>query len=174
MGLFGKKKSAEKSVEEMQREINSYLKNSSYGRDVWCFFFGWEAEEGSGARLHGNEDFYRMSMSPLNYVPAEVRRNTDPRTKTYTWRFGDWAQQDFSDSAVLCLSELGFSRRTNSRYQGSQADTERRKLCECMEKKVKQELGESVDPDPKVYVTRKQGAYDEVFVVSFKIRCLRG
>ena len=47
MGLFGKKKSAEKSVEEMQREINSYLKNSSYGRDVWCFFFGWYSWRGS-------------------------------------------------------------------------------------------------------------------------------
>ena len=148
--------------------MDNTLKNSKYAKDVWVFFFGWTGDGG----LRGNEDFYRMSMNPLNYIPAEIRRNTPPSTKAYTWRFSQWSDETYSEDAVSCLSELGFSKKTNSRYQGTGADKERLALCDAMSRTVKDELHTAPDADTKVYVTKRQGAYDEVFVVAFKLRVL--
>ena len=172
MGLFGKKEKTGKTMEKMQREIGGYLKNSSYYKDAWAFFYGWISDGASGQRLHGNEEFYSMSMNPLNFIPADIRRNTDPKTKAYFWRFEEWSDREYSDDALQCLSELGFSKKTNSRYMGTEADQERRALCETMEQKIRKELSESVEPDAAVYVTRNQGAYGEVFVVAVKIRVM--
>jgi hypothetical protein len=168
MALFGKKKTPEQELEQLQKRMDSSLKNSKYGKDAWVFFFGWTGD----GKLRGNEDFYRMSMNPLNYVPAQIRQNTPPSTKTYTWRFGDWSNQTYSGDALSCLSEFGFSKKTNSRYQGTDAEKQRLALGDAMSRKVKSELGVVPEADTKVYVTKNQGAYGEVFAAAFKVRYL--
>ena len=178
MGLFDKKKPVEtdfsrlrnRTNEELDRYVRmrqaeNSLGSTPSGKEVWCFFYGWA---GPG-HLRGSEDAYRRTLDYQKYVPSDVRRNLSPDS-VLIWRFDEWSREAWSEDALACLQEFGLSRRTDSRYMGTAAERERFAMCDAMKRKVNAKLGVTPEESTKVYVTKKQGAYDEVFVVAFKVK----
>ena len=155
MGLFGRKK--DKNMDQTVRDL---FGAKSGGKETCFVFYGKLA-----GRQHGREDAMLMSFPPRQFVPDKYSKMEMVRVA-----FGEWTHTDYDVYVLRALGRVGYTDELDDEYDTEESKKDRIRLCQEMEKAVKNKLGVPLSKKTLFYVKEGLGMYEDLFVVTFCVK----
>ena len=155
MGLFGRKK-ATNDPGKFAREL---FGANSGKNDTWYVFYG--KIEG---RPHGRDDAALMSFPPAKLFPDQCRDK-----KIVRFAFDEWTKNEYDFSVLIALRRVGYTDVLDDEYETEEGKKDRIRLCQEIEKAIKNKNGATLSKKTGFYVRERFGMNEDLFAIAFVV-----